>query len=281
MIRRLLKYDFKSMLRFWYVAAITTAVLSVIGCGCANVVSCYQKYPEAIIILSWIFLAIVGLSYLAFSIVAIIIVFARFYKNLFTDEGYLTFTLPVKKITVLNSKIISGFSILFATSAVIFTEICLILHFVIIGDYPSDYGTGAIGIRIIWELINALVVDGYELAFSINALLVFLTSIATTLFQLLFIYVCITIGSIVAKKAKVALAIAFYYIASSSFGTVMGILYTMVFPYISERLNEVSRNSQVAVSTLIIWAVFITVLLGCALCYAFLHKALDRKLNLA
>jgi hypothetical protein len=186
MIRRLLKYDFKSMLRFWYVAAITTAVLSVIGCGCANVVSCYQKYPEAIIILSWIFLAIVGLSYLAFSIVAIIIVFARFYKNLFTDEGYLTFTLPVKKITVLNSKIISGFSILFATSAVIFTEICLILHFVIIGGSPSDYSTGAIGIKIIWELINALVVDGYELAFSINALLVFLTSIATTLFQLLF-----------------------------------------------------------------------------------------------
>lgn len=282
MIRKLLKYDFKSMLRFWYVAAITTAVLTVIGCGCMHVVNNTRSYPEAIIILSWIFLAIVILSYLAFSIVAIIIIFARFYKNLFTDEGYLTFTLPVKKITVLNSKIISGFTILFATSLVIFAEICLLLNSVTIsfGFLPGEMPANTV-LEALWRSIKHMIEADHTALGYANFLTVLLTCIATTLFQLLFIYVCITIGSIVAKKAKVALAIAFYYIASSSFGTVMGILYTMVVPYLSERLGEVSRNSQVAVSTLIIWAVFITVLLGCALCYAFLHKALDRKLNLA
>ena len=119
------------------------------------------------------------------------------------------------------------------------------------------------------------------MAFSINALLVFLTSIAATLFKLLFIYVCITIGSIVAKKAKVALAIAFYYIASSSFGTLMGILYTMVIPFLVERTTQISKDAGIAAGVLIFSAVFLTVLLGCAFCYAFLNKAIDRKLNLA
>ena len=40
--------------------------------------------------------------------VTLIFVFIRYYKNFFTDEGYLTFTLPVKRSTLLNAKTVNA-----------------------------------------------------------------------------------------------------------------------------------------------------------------------------
>lgn len=44
----------------------------------------------------------------ASSIITLIFILMRYYKNFFTDEGYLTFTLPVTPHELLWTKLISG-----------------------------------------------------------------------------------------------------------------------------------------------------------------------------
>ena len=42
-------------------------------------------------------------------ILTMVLIYVRFYKNLYTDEGYLTFTLPVSRKQILLSKTLNAF----------------------------------------------------------------------------------------------------------------------------------------------------------------------------
>ncbi|MCR5468101.1 MAG: hypothetical protein K6F37_03995 [Lachnospiraceae bacterium] len=108
MLGKLIKYDLKSMFR---------SLLPV--CGAFIVVGFLAgiSFPNTIdsdttsgVVLLWgtILFALIALT-VAVSIISLIIVITRFYKNLLGNEGYLSFTLPVTTGTHLAAKCISGY----------------------------------------------------------------------------------------------------------------------------------------------------------------------------
>lgn len=104
MLGKLMKYDMKYMARIlpWlylggigFSALITTFILLVQD-ATVLILGAYAAY----------FLFIIAVE--AIAVCSSIFMMVRIYRNMFSDEGYLTFTLPVKNGDVLNSKILTG-----------------------------------------------------------------------------------------------------------------------------------------------------------------------------
>ena len=105
MLKKLLRYDFKSVLRYWWIAAVSTVGLALVGGWSISVFENQKQLPEMLYVVATLAAIVAVLGGVAFAIMTVILLFSRFYKNFFTDEGYLTFTLPVTRTSLLNSKL--------------------------------------------------------------------------------------------------------------------------------------------------------------------------------
>ncbi|MGO5051220.1 hypothetical protein ACTQ6A_01700 [Lachnospiraceae bacterium LCP25S3_G4] len=104
MLKKLIKHEFLATYRILLLLHGFMLLAAFIGRFFVN--SFFNKHlPEGAFVLFIIsYIAIISImAYGTFLFIA-----ARFYKSLFTDEGYLTFTLPVTNSQLLLSKTISG-----------------------------------------------------------------------------------------------------------------------------------------------------------------------------
>ena len=207
----------------------------------------------------------------------LIFVYMRYYKNFFTDEGYLTFTLPVKRIDLLNSKILSAFITNAATSAVIALDVAIIFS---IGVDPKILLHAFDGIN---DLAGILFGNGAERIPSV--ILYPITAIAlamlTSLFSILAIFACITFASVITKKNKVLAAIGIYYLGSgilSVAGQVLAIFGAAAIAGLSE---IISKDLIWVIILLGLWLAVAFIAIICLLLYLAIYRMLDKKLNLA
>lgn len=130
----------------------------------------------------------------------------RFYKSRFTDEGYLTFTLPVTTHEILLTSLINAFLGMVLMMLVVFASLggLLLLGFSgVEGFWPA-----------LWELLPRLaeelarVFSGEVLGYG---LLMLLAGILGVICQIIMLMLCITIGAMVAKKHKLLAAVGAYY----------------------------------------------------------------------
>lgn len=120
MLRKLLKYDLKWVYKIVVVFYILAIIFSAIGRG-LNAIENSLIFS----VLAQISFGI-AISMMVSSLINCLMrLWARFIKNLYKDESYLTHTLPVKKKTIYASKIISAFISIFTTVVVIL--ICLFI----------------------------------------------------------------------------------------------------------------------------------------------------------
>ena len=276
MLKKLMRYDFKSVFKLWWIGAVSTLALSVIGGFIAEIFTTEREIPEPIYVLAIFGAVLVYIGFIAFAIFSEILVYLRFYKNLYTDEGYLTFTLPAKRQSILNSKVFLG------TVTSILTGIVLSIDSLIVTviSLRKEIFTPQF-IKDIEEALEYFFEDQYYYYFFIyliQALIIFaLLSLATILFA----YGCITNASVIAKKAKILVAIGIYYGATSVLGFLMTIFFmfgaTSFFDLIFE-LSEIDGLNSVML------LLFMVIFLLCAVCcvlYYITHWCIDKKLNLA
>ncbi len=107
MLKKLLKYEWKDTCRLLLPINAAIIVLTVLGCAMLST-SIFDS--EASLFFAIPLLLLYVLSIVAFSSVTIIYIYVRFYKNLYTAEGYLMHTLPVTPMQLFHSKLIVGFS---------------------------------------------------------------------------------------------------------------------------------------------------------------------------
>lgn len=128
MLAKLIKYDLKSLNRFLIIIHIMLLVTAVLGR--VLVVGRLMKNSDTISDAGAIILGIIILLFVLMFMVAafgtLVLVGMHFYKNLFSDEGYLTHTLPVTRGELLASKTVSG------SIWILIDEILLILSVVIL-----------------------------------------------------------------------------------------------------------------------------------------------------
>ena len=278
MLKKLLRYDLKSVFKYWWIAAIASIGLSTIGGLCLSIATTGKDVPPliAVLIVFAVIFTIFGI--IAFSILSLILVYVRFYKNFFTDEGYLTFTLPVKRSQLLNSKLISSVLTMCCTSAILIADIFILLALGIGQPFFDEFLTPFV--QFISELFVELPIEGHLYIFT-WAVLVLISFLLSSIFSTLFLFACITFAAVITKKAKVITAIGIYYAASGVMTGFLQILYMFGFTSIIDWIAELPQNTVKLFITAILLGITLALALVCLMLYTLEYFMLDRKLNLS
>ena len=294
MLKKLIKYDILSVWRLWWIAAATVPVAAFIGAFSIRALREQQLIELGGLVATEDFVTPylrVALGFAVFaSIVAIILSCAlttvlvcfRFYKNLYTDEGYLTFTLPVTRKQILFSKTLNAF-IWLALQGILIAIAMLI--FFMFGSAPVN--GGFINFEPI-EVFARLFVEMWDAfgAWSILMGLEFiLWWILSTVQGIAAIYLSITIGAIIAKKAKIIASIGIYYLVNGAVSLIWNIAFSIflfgMLQGFAVLMDAGNGNEQNAIICLILMiAVAFTGIISTVL-YTLTQHLLDRKLNLA
>ena len=116
MLGKLMKYDMRYMARI-----LPWLYLGSVGFSLFCAVLIVTVPTGAFVILDIMRAVLPSFCYLAMEVIIImtvVVLIMRTYKSLYSDEGYLTFTLPVKNSSVIDAKILSGAIWSFITIAV-------------------------------------------------------------------------------------------------------------------------------------------------------------------
>ncbi|MFR1640611.1 MAG: hypothetical protein ACLSVD_16565 [Eggerthellaceae bacterium] len=118
MLEKLFKYDMKALSRVLVPLHIAALALAAVACICGFVgfsmgeasmsSGSMSNAAELIAAAMLVALAFSVLGIFSATIATIVVIIHRFYKNLFTDEGYLTLTLPVTANQIMLSKVLAG-----------------------------------------------------------------------------------------------------------------------------------------------------------------------------
>lgn len=120
MLGKLLKYDLKWVYKVVIVFYILAFIFSVIGRG----LSLIQNSLVFSVVTQIVFG--IAISMMVSSLINCLMrLWARFIKNVYKDESYLTHTLPVEKKTIYASKVISAIICVFTT--VVVSVVCLFI----------------------------------------------------------------------------------------------------------------------------------------------------------
>ena len=261
MFAKLLKMEFRST---WNVLGILC--LSLVGAGLLGGLAI--RYLEgASAPKQWLeilcMLAVVAavLFFVVCGAGALIVQIVRFYRSRFTDEGYLTFTLPVTTHQVLLSSFVTSAVNLIAVAAVgtaglILMGLCAVPDFEILRR----------GMDIFWQEFPELWARFTQTDMLQAFVLLLVNVIAAFSSELILIMLAVTIGSLVAKKHKILAAVGFYYILH-----LVGLTFTGVsMVKLVESANSLRLPGLLALVNLII------AVAG----YFLMYFLVDKKLNL-
>ena len=280
MFGKLLKYDFKYVARIWWMLAVGVLGLSVAASLVFRAIFLNINSNGF-----FAFLSVLGMFFLVVSFIGIfgslvvteVLVFVRFYKNFYTDEGYLTFTLPVKRSKLLLSKTLNSVIWFVLHTALIL--VCVVI-FMALGIASS---LSASPLKMIAGFVGSLwdKVGFWLIVYAVEAILLFvvLSAFTTCLVQL-----CITIGAIVAKKQKVLAAVGIYYLVNTVLSTVGSICLVVFlsglegFAVLIGGLSAFAANAAIALALLV---AILASLLVVLIVYFMTLGRIERKLNLA
>lgn len=274
MLKKLLKYDLRSVFRFWWIVALISVGMAVLG-GFAQSILYDNDIPRAITVIASIVVFFSYFCMMGLAVLTQVLLFIRFYRNFFTDEGYLTFTLPVKRETLLNSKVLAGFIAMAAAAAVCALNCSIIFAITEYEVFRSGEFFRGIeeGLREIPDhVVGPMLIMGIETL--VLAALVLLLSV-------LFLYCCITFGSMLVKKGKLFASIGMYYGIGSSIISAMQLILILSVGSITVWMEPISDWQAPTIVTLILLGGILFLAALCALVYAFTHWMLGRELNLS
>ena len=276
MFAKLLKYE-------WMASAGLLGILSgaALGIGLLGGVALRYLFSVAnsgsedpavnIVILPLTFMLLfMMLALVAYMFAVQIILLSRFYKSRFTDEGYLTFTLPVSATQSYLSAL-SNILIWNVISGLVMFVSMMMLVLIGMSGVPgmsSDQITGNFG--LLFEELTAI--EGY-LEYQ---MLSWVLGVVSFVAQPVIIMACITLGAVLAKKHKVLAAIGIYYGVSMAVGMVTSVGTTAV-------MLEELQVSTTAYSGPMLLMVVIQIVVQLALCVGGSVLSvwlMEKKLNL-
>lgn len=301
MLGKLLKYDLKSVGKYWWI--IMLVMLGLFGAAgvsfgslqllIEDIMPKIQMDSSALGValsialnLAQFFLfttfavSLVGVG--ACGITVSVLIYVRFFKHLFTDEGYLTFTLPVSRGQIFNAKVINAviWTILTAIISAIGSSFMTIIMSLRSITLQSDFGAF---VRFLSEIPFT-----QWLWFGVWTVIGLLISIAGYVLGPCAAYFCITLGATVFKRAKLIASIGIYLLmlvlsqlftqAAAHFGIFYLIFSSMGIVDILSKATELGLNALVTAIMLIVLGVTATL---AAFFYSITRNILERKLNLA
>lgn len=265
MFSKLLKYKLRSHAGLFGILSLAALGISSLGgllmyiAYNTNAAGDYMTTMAALPAMAGILLCLI-----AYPITSIIILFLRFYRQHFTDEGYLTFTLPATTHQHLLSSIVN--TIIWLTGIVVVFITCfdfLFIADILAGELKNSglYNTmtnilsGTIP-EILLDLISALGTLAYIIMLPITSL---------------------TVGSLHAKKHKLLLSFGFGYGVNFLYSIISGMIQAYTYVRFDAGIPEAVRQTMATYSVLIPAIVQLLLAVGG---YILCHQLIEKKLNL-
>lgn len=261
MLKNLYKHEFKALFRNLLPMYLILLGLSILD----RIVLMFNANSSLLVgALQSIITIIYGVAIFAMAIITVVIIATRFYKNLFTSEGYLTFTLPVKSGSHLTCKLICSTLIIYLTGLVAMVSVFLLS----IGTdaFNSFYNEliEAIFSQQFLNLLPSILGTGVSLALSVPCFL-------------LMLYASMSIGQTFKNKISGSiLTFALIYVAMQ----IIGVL-TILIPLPQAIATSSTIEANIVIATNY-WFILIPLVLeaiyGIAL-YCISRHMITKKLN--
>ncbi len=207
MLGKLLKYEWNSVGRILPYVNLAILVITAIGCVVLSSGALNGAFGAFLTPLLFLFYIV---SLTSFMLLTLLYLYVRFYRNLYSREGYLMHTLPVTPLQLFHSKLIVGFFWTFLNDLLI---ILSPVGLVVLADkgsgnpsilqFFSEDGLGQ-GSPFSFRTVFGYSLPGFIL------LLLLLTAVGC-FSALLTGYVSILLGQLV-EKYKAAAAVGFYFV---------------------------------------------------------------------
>lgn len=259
MLGKVLKYDLKALCRY-----LIPLYAVLFGLGIMiRLLGFFDNVSIIAIICGLMIVALVVLSCLSFVLNGIFSV--KYYlENLFKDEGYLTHTLPVKKGTLLFSKVLA--------SLVTFSMTALVL---IISLIVAFYQKG-----LFVEVVKVVNLSIYGMTVYEFLLFMIVYGVIGYIVTILMVYAAIAIGySRSSNKlvSSVVWGLIFYFVMEFLYLGLLGIIMIINPTFISNLDNSVFMMKDLI--TFFSIFMFFTALIG-GVYYYISYRFMDKKLNL-
>ena len=270
MLRRLVKYDMRAIARIALPLYMASGIISLLCCGVLYFTFGFAEeidsFFSAILITGGLY-AIAVLTIIAMAVVMGVVVIARYYRAVFTDEGYLNLVIPVSRRRLLSSKIAS--SVIWVLLSAIVAVACLVVSVLL----PTLlYDTSLISEAI--DLIRAEAgIDGEEKTLLVYAFCVRLAiSLCDLIKDVMLVITAITVGSAFFKRFRICACILLYLGISLSEQAVFSLMKAIVAVLSSSSAwVSVTLNAMLELAL-----IFVTFTVG----YFISAYALEKKLDL-
>ena len=124
----------------------------------------------------------------------------------------------------------------------------------------------------------AQALGAYAIVYAIEIVLI---GIFVALSSILLLYICITLASIIVKKAKVVAAIGIYYGAYTAVSFAAQLIYIFGMMFLSGTFANIPETAMMGAASLILLVLLMFVAVLCVSLYLLEYYLLDKKLNLA
>lgn len=267
MVKKLLKYEAQYYMRSMMPIALILLGMSIIN----RIIQIFESDSKTYDILFTSSSIILGIVCVTCIIMSVVFLISRFYKNLFTDEGYLTLVLPVTENKHIFGKLIAG------VGNMIFAVILVVIAIMIAtsGEMLVELFKAA---KYIGNWIKGEVGTANYVFYIIELAVLILASLISG--ALLF-YSCASLGQL-AKKNRVAGAFGIYfiyYLITQVIGTALVIIFS-THPEILDPLAEwASKNPYTAIHVILCAGILFCLVLG-LIFFLITRHVLKNKLNL-
>ena len=264
MFAKLLKYEWRSHAGLFGILSGAVLLLAVLGGFLLRqIVDLGLGLSGTVIFTGTTSVFFIALSLPAYMAAISVILLIRFYKNKFTDEGYLTFTLPVSTNHIFLSSALN--MLIWNLTALIVVLLCAVVMVFI--------GTSGLNTEDLQSIV-----DNFGLDFSMTSenWLGALASVVSAVYSVILSMTCLTLGATKARKHKILSAFGFYYLILIGMGILESFLNTAA--YLSSLMDPEDIYQQMMVEATIIPMIVQMVLIVGG--YFLSTHLMRRKLNL-
>ena len=268
MVRKLMKYDFASFMRL-----LLPVQLILLGIAALNrIVQLFESESNTYSIVFTSSIVLYVISIIVALVLTLVVSVVRFYQGMYSNEGYLSHTLPVTPTQHIVSKLLT--SVLFFLGT--FLSVFLSLNIVTLGEMNIE----------IYKAIGFLFGRFFTYTHWHMALYiveVILLVLAVMISSLLCLYFCISVGQL-AQKKKILLAFGVYfglYFISQVFGTILIVIVSVLnLEFLMEIIDWFTYH-PIAFGHIFLCGLIVYQLIISLIYFLISRYIMSKKLNLA
>lgn len=210
MLKKLYLYDMRALSRFLFPILLVFPVTGIVMLSLSFLIRMLSRDSLLILVGSLEMIYLFCFLGMALALVAVtFFILFRYYKNFFSDEGYLTFTIPTSAETLLSAKILSGASwmALAGLACGLSLFVATFLPSILIRPDEANF--------YITEMLPYLWKE-YWLSFRpVELVAMLLSSLLSFFSEIIIFYTGITLGSLIMRRHKIFGSILFFLLVNA------------------------------------------------------------------